>query len=300
MKSLLLAATSLTMASAAYDALSPPRCSCWEIADIEFCRALLPRSPAPTAPPSLKLPRQVPADFTTTLANGAVLDVDGSSTTTVQAGASMTFQMDPTAKANAGTFNPDQLFTSVSASLEAACPTPTAGQTITGCNSVEPVSSVIYVAYNAEEPKGDGLLEIDVPIVSYYDANVRTALITAIAQAVRNSANQASNQYRQMYGGRGLYPGTTDHYFNMRNVGSHMLAEYTDQEASTGGIVKLQNMEIEMAFAAFDGGEFACSDVALGADMASLLSVIPGLEWLAVLGPAFSIACDAIDHAGGS
>jgi len=143
-----------------------------------------------------------------------------------------------------------------------------------------------------------GDVEITLPLVKYHTRDARNALIQGIAAWFNSSSPYPNNTQLQTY--IRPEPPATPEYSNFTNVASIVQAIYSEQDATTGGSIDLQNLEVLLDWEIdSDGGAYQCADdAALAGDVLGVIAPIPGLGYLAVIGPAFSIACAALEANG--
>ena len=250
--------------------------------------------------------------FTTTLANSAVVAYQSStmsdnvgyltgSSTVVTSGTQLNIQQDPTASVNAGTMSGNALYTAVSSSIAAACPTPSG--TVNSCNNVSSIDSISYLDSN-QNLQTNGELVINLPIVNYSSATAREFMIEAIAQLVNattlnsTNANTVTPTDPNVGNPYGFVP-PTDSPITLYNAPAVILSQFTDAGSGQEAQTMLFQMSLEEPE---QGGGYSCAMGALALDAIGLLGLIPGLEWIGVIdapaAAALSATCLAVDVAG--
>ncbi|KAK3646606.1 hypothetical protein LTR56_000510 [Elasticomyces elasticus] len=267
--------------------------------------------------------------FTSTLSNSAVvafqdssLDASGTAplgsifdnigvgaNTTLQAGKSITMEINPTASQAVGTLTGTELFTSVSNAIKSACSTPSGGTPVSSCSAAT-ISNIIIVNSNGDSGGGD--LAVTFPFVSYDDLNTFEALVVAVAGAFQVSSSDPANTKEfevNESGDSGLHGIGSTTPVNITTIGALAQAIVTIQTAEdTNGDVKVQNLAVNLALEGNAGTGFDCSAVALVNDglgalslITGLLGLIPGFEWAELVEiplildaeiEAISLSCD--------
>ncbi|KAK5742460.1 hypothetical protein LTR17_003262 [Elasticomyces elasticus] len=255
-----------------------------------------------------------PYPYTTTLANDAIVayasyPTNGDSTT-LQAGTTLTLQMGATSSVNIGVVSDaaavNALYTAISNSLVAACPTPTGGSTVTECASVAPITGISYIA-DTSELVTDGELKITVPLVSVSDADTLQMLIVAVASGVKGNANDWANTGTTSYMCDSCWD--EDEFawptINLTNVPALYQALASEQTAGTDGAILVQDIEVAFALGEEGSSAFTCSDESLiFSGLAAIGALIPGWGFLSLgvtgseLRFGLSLACDAASWAG--
>ncbi|KAK3635258.1 hypothetical protein LTR56_014867 [Elasticomyces elasticus] len=250
-----------------------------------------------------------PFPYTTTLANNAIIAYDDlaedGASTTLQAGTTLTLQVGATSSVNVGqiTDSASALYTAISNSLVAACPTPTSGSTVTACASVSPIGGVTYIDSYNDNSQGD--LEIKIPLISVSDPNALQMMIVAVAQGVAGNANNPANTAEVSWECDSCYDEMASDWptVALTNVPALYQAIVSEQDSTTNGAIVTQDMEVEFALAPAHNS-FTCSDASLIlSGMAALGAIIPGFGWLSlgVVGSELrfgvSPGCDAVGWA---
>ena len=249
--------------------------------------------------------------FTTTMSNKAIVAYESStmsnnigfltgSSTTVTSGTNLNIQQDPTAGVNAGTLSGNPLYSAISSSLDAACPTPSGS--VNSCNNVSSIDNISYLDGD-HVLQTDGELVIALPIVQYSSPTARQFMIESIAAMVNattlNSSNantvtpedpNAGNPY-------GITP-SHDPPITFYNAPAVILTEFTDAGVNQDEQKMLFQMSLEQPN---QGGGYGCAMGALALDAIGVIALIPGLDWLtfvdAPVAAGLSATCLAIDVA---
>ena len=232
--------------------------------------------------------------FTTSEPNGAVVAYQLSSrsddigyltgsSTTVTEGTSLSLVQDPTASVNAGTLNGDALYTSVSNSIAAACPTPTG--LVGSCAQVSPIPNIAYLDIR-ENLQYNANMQLDLPLVNYTSVVARAFMIQSIATLFNATTLNASNANvvtpkDPNAGNPDGFTTTNDPSVTFYNAPAMILAEFYD----AGNESPAQRMMLQAALdipsqKMSPGGAFACAMGELATDGLAMLAFVPGLQWM--------------------
>ena len=230
-------------------------------------------------PYTVTLPNSaVVAYATTTLYGGAGLawTVAGSSTT-VQAGMSMTVNMNGTQSVNAGVLTGDALYTSVSDALVSACPS--AQSTVSRCTTEPKITGITYVD-ELHDLKTNGELIIHVDWALYHNPHVLESLIMAIANVMRSSSLRSGNAAGISYcfgdGGKvdkctdGSAPGDWPK-IKLTNVPKSVQAIFTEQDSNTDGKVDFQQLQVSFSSVVLES-PFICAMAAFAWDTVAVMT----------------------------
>ena len=230
-------------------------------------------------PYTITLPNSaVVAYATTTPFGGAGLawTVAGSSTT-VQAGMSMTVNMNGTQSVNAGLLTGNALYTSISDALMSVCPSPKG--TITSCTAEPVITSISYVDEFHDLRTNEELI-IHVDWALYHDPDVLESLIMAVANVMRSSSLRPENtaDFSYCFGEGGEVNKCTDGSapgdwpkVKLTNVPKSVQAIFTEQDGNTDGKVDFQQLQVSFRSALLES-PFLCAMAAFAWDTVAVMT----------------------------